>query len=108
MIGKKVKVIIDRPIGTVHPIYKNIQYSLNYGYVPGIFALDGEEQDAYVLGISYPIDEFVGIVIAIIHRRNDIENKWVVAQEGTKYNVEDIEKAVSFQEKYFDYYIEIQ
>lgn len=107
MMGKKVKVIIDRPIGTVHPMYKNIRYALNYGYVPGIFALDGEEQDAYVLGISYPINEFEGTVIAIIHRINDIENKWVVAPEGSKFSVEDVAKMVSFQEKFFDYYIEM-
>jgi inorganic pyrophosphatase len=41
---------------------------VNYGYIDGIIAPDGEEQDAYVLGINEPIKEFTGTVIAIIHR----------------------------------------
>lgn len=41
-------------------------YFVNYGYVPGIIAPDGEEQDAYVIGINEPIKEFIGEVVAII------------------------------------------
>ena len=67
MIGETVKVIIDRPLGTYHPKHKDIYYSVNYGYIPGIIAPDGEEQDAYVLGVDEPLKEFTGVVIAIIH-----------------------------------------
>ena len=49
MIGSVVKVIVDRPLGTYHPEHKDIYYSVNYGYIPDIVALDGEEQDAYSL-----------------------------------------------------------
>ena len=52
MIGEKVKVIIDRPLGTYHPKHKDIFYTVNYGYVEGVIASDGEEQDAYVLGVD--------------------------------------------------------
>ena len=83
MIGDTVKVIIDRPLGTYHPKHKDIYYSVNYGYIPGIIAPDGEEQDAYVLGIDEPLKEFTGIVIAIIHRLNDIEDKFLVGQQRT-------------------------
>lgn len=78
MIGETVKVIIDRPLGTYHPKHKDIYYSVNYGYIPEIMAADGEEQDAYVLGIDEPIKEFTGKVIAIIHRFNDVEDKLVL------------------------------
>ena len=101
MIGKIVKVIIDRPLGSYHPNHNDIFYSVNYGYIEGIIALDGEEQDAYVIGVSKPLKEFTGKVIAIIHRFNDIEEKWVVAPDGENFTKEEILKLVDFQEKYF-------
>ena len=79
MLGKKVTVLIDRKMGSVHPNHPDILYPLNYGHIPGLLAEDGEEQDAYVLGIDHPLDSFTGTVIAIIHREDDVEDKWVVA-----------------------------
>lgn len=35
MLGKTVKVIIDRPLGTYHPKHKDIYYSVNYEYIDG-------------------------------------------------------------------------
>lgn len=102
MLGKKVKVTVDRLLGTYHPQHKDLYYSINYGYIEGIIAPDGEEQDAYIIGIDKPVSEFEGIVIAIIHRNNDVEEKWVVAPEGRVFTKEEIEKAVHFQEQYFD------
>ena len=102
MIGNIVKVIVDRPLGSVHPKHNDLIYTVNYGYVPGIIAPDGEEQDAYILGVDEPIDEFVGKVIAIIHRLNDIEDKWVVAPEGKYFTKKEIGNLVAFQEKFFD------
>ena len=55
MIGKVVKVVVDRPLGTHHPKHNDLIYSVNYGYVPEIFAPDGEEQDAYILGVNEPV-----------------------------------------------------
>ena len=102
MIGKIVKVIVDRPLGTFHPKHKDIFYSVNYGFIPGIIAADGEEQDAYILGIDEPVAEFTGKVIAIIHRFNDVEEKWVVSAENISFSKSEIEKLVYFQEKFFD------
>ncbi len=101
MIGKKVKVIIDRPLGTYHPKHKDIFYSVNYGYIEGIIAPDGEEQDAYVLGVNEPVSEFTGVIIAIIKRLDDVEEKWVVAPSNMTFTKEEIMKQVEFQEKYF-------
>ena len=103
MLGKVVTVKVDRHLGSFHPKHKDIYYPINYGYIEGIMAPDGEEQDAYILGVDEPVEEFTGKVIAVIHRQNDVEDKWVVAPEGAEYTVEQIEKAVHFQEQYFEY-----
>lgn len=100
-IGKTVKVTIDRPIGSRHPEHSDIYYPINYGYIEGIIAPDGEEQDAYIIGIDKPVSQFEGRVIAIIHRLDDIEDKWVVAPDGCEYTEMEIKAAVEFQEKYF-------
>ena len=105
MAGKKVKVIIDRPLGTFHPQHRDLYYPINYGYIEGIPAPDGEEQDAYIIGIDKPVSELEGVVIAIVRRDDDIEEKWVVAPEGAGFTKEDIEKAVHFQEQYFQSHI---
>lgn len=102
MIGKTVTVTIDRPLGSFHPKHPDIYYPINYGYIPGIIAPDGEEQDAYVLGVDIPAKTFTGRVIAIIHRLDDVEEKWVVAPEDRTFTKEEIENLTRFQEQYFD------
>lgn len=101
MLGQTVTVLIDRPMGTYHPKHKDIYYPVNYGYIPSIIAGDGEEQDAYVLGVNEPLQEFTGVVIAIIHRFDDVEDKWVVAPEGVTFTKEEIWEQVKFQEQFF-------
>ena len=101
MIGEIVKVVVDRPLGSFHPEYKDMYYPINYGYIEGIMAPDGEEQDAYILGVDEPVQEFVGKIIAIIHRSDDIEEKWVVAPEGVTFTKEEIREQIRFQEQYY-------
>ena len=102
MIGRTVTVTVDRPLGSRHPNHPDILYTVNYGYVQGIIALDGEEQDAYILGVHVPVESFTGTVIAVIHRRDDIEDKWVVAPKGIQFSKEEIKALTHFQEQYFD------
>ena len=101
MIGPIVTVIVDRPLGSYHPEYPDMYYPVNYGYIKGTTAADGEEEDAYILGVSEPVSEFVGRVIAIIRREDDIEHKWVVAPDGIFLTMEEIFEATHFQEQYF-------
>ena len=105
MIGQIVTVTIDRPLGSAHPKHSSIIYKVNYGYIENVIGGDGEEQDAYVLGVDEPVDTFTGQVIAIIKRYDDIETKLVVAQVGRSFTREQIDASVSFQEKYFNYEI---
>ena len=100
-LGKKVTVKIDRPIGSKHPNYEMI-YPTNYGYLPNTISGDGEELDAYVLGITEPIVEFTGECIAIIHRIHEDDDKLIVVQEGETYTDEEIRELTNFQEKYFE------
>lgn len=74
-----VTVIVDRPIG-YKDFYGNV-YRLNYGYVEGITAGDGEAQDAYIIyDKDEPLEIFKGEVMAVVVRKNDIEDKWVVGK----------------------------
>lgn len=101
MIGDLVTVTVDRPMGSVHPKYPTLRYPVNYGYIAGLFAPDGEEQDAYLLGVDRPVREFTGRVIAIIRRSDDVEEKWVVAPDGLRFTREEIKRQTWFQERYF-------
>lgn len=100
-------VTIDRPIGSSHPDYPSLVYPVNYGYIEGVIAPDGENQDAYVIGVDTPVDHFTGKRIAIIHRRDDVGDKWVITPENVPYNKQQIEDMVYFQEQYFDSYVEM-
>ncbi len=101
IIGSQVEVIVDRAMGTYHPKHPNIYYPINYGYIEGILAPDGEEQDAYIIGVDEPVKAFKGVVVAIIHRHDDIEEKWVVAPQDCSFAKEEISVLVAFQEQYF-------
>ena len=101
IIGKTVTVTVDRPLGSFHPKYKDMLYTVNYGYIDGLIAQDGEEQDAYILGVNKAVDTFTGRIIAVIRRADDVEEKWVVCPENTTFSKDEIIKQVEFQEKYF-------
>ena len=83
LLGKTVHIEVDRPIGHVH---KGMVYPVNYGYIPGILAGDGEEQDAYVLGVDKPLSSFDGRVIGAVCRRDDVEDKLIVAPMGMEFH----------------------
>ena len=97
-MGKLVHVQVDRPIGYQHG---NIVYPINYGYIPGLLAGDGENQDAYILGVSVPLSEFTGQVVGAVRRKNDCEDKLVVAPAGLLFHQGEIAEKVHFQEQYF-------
>ena len=103
-LGKIIKIKIDRPLGTKHPKHGFI-YPVNYGYVPNTISGDGEEIDAYLLGVFEPVMECVGKCIAIIHRTNDNDDKLVIAPQGKDYSDDAINALTEFQEQYFEHTI---
>lgn len=100
-LNKKVKIKIDRPLGSKHPKH-GFFYPINYGFVPDTKAPDGEEIDAYLLGIFEPVKEFKGVCIAIIHITNDDDDKLIIVPEDKKYNDDQIKALTEFQERFFE------
>lgn len=98
-IGRTVAVVIDRPLGSLHPNH-GFRYEVNYGYIPGVLAPDGEELDAYVLGPDEALETCEGTVIAVVRRHDDIEDKLVVGLAGP-LPAEAIAAAIVFQEQFF-------
>lgn len=97
-----VDVIIDRPLNSLHPKH-GFKYEANYGFIPNTKAADGEELDAYVLGVNEPVEKFHGKCIAVIHRTNDDDDKLVVIPKNIEdIPDEEIRKSTHFQEQYFE------
>ena len=102
-IGKEVKITIDQP---AQSYYKGAQYEVNYGFVPGTNAPDGDALDAYYLGTDKPLKEAVGICIAIIHRLEDDDDKLIIVPKIMEnLTNEEIEAKVNFQEKNFKHVV---
>ncbi len=99
-LGQQVTIIMDRPLGSRHPKHDFI-YTLNYGYVPDTIAPDGEEVDAYILGVFEAIEKFTGQCIAVIHRTNDEDDKLIIVPDGISYSDEQIKALTEFQEQFY-------
>lgn len=107
-LGKEVLVKVDRPKNSIHPNHMDIIYPINYGFIPNTKALDGEEIDAYILGVDEIVDEYKGFVIAVIRRNNDNEDKLIVCPKDKSFTKEEIIKQTYFQEKFFDIEVKIK
>lgn len=103
-LNKTVNVKIDRPLGSKHPQCGFI-YPVNYGFIPNTISGDGEELDCYILGVSEPLKEFTGKCIAIVHRINDDDDKLIVVPENMRFDIEEIEEQIQFQEQFFEHEI---
>ena len=102
-LGRRVTVIVDRPLGSRHPHFSEAEpYPVNYGYLPDTVSGDGQPVDAYLLGWDTPVESADGIVIAIIRRADDAEDKLVVAAEGVTLTPDEVWAQVDFQERYFN------
>ena len=99
-IGQTLTITIDRPLGSNHPKH-GFKYPVNYGFVPNVLSGDGEELDAYILGIKDPLDTFTGECIAIIHRTDDDDDKLVIVPSGISLTDGEIHALTYFQEKWF-------
>jgi inorganic pyrophosphatase len=104
MLGTRVRIVIDRPIGTKHPKYKSTIYPINCGFIPKTISGDGREVDVYVLGVTETLKPFTEIevdIIALIIRDDDAEDKLVGSAVDAKFTEAEILKQLEFQEKFF-------
>ena len=107
-LGQRITVEIDRPLGSVHPTEDDITYAVNYGFVPDTLAPDGHPFDVYVLDAGEPLERCEATVIAIVRRRDDVEDKLVAVRGETRaWDAPAIRAAVDFQERFFDSWVEL-
>ena len=99
-LNKVVTVKIDRPMGSHHPKHGFI-YPINYGFIPNTVSGDGEELDAYLLGVFEPVETYTGKVIAIIRRQDDDDDKLIVVPSDNTYTKDQILALTEFQERFF-------
>ena len=66
-------LVVDRPAGSSHPRYPELQYPLDYGYLQGSHAGDGAEVDCWVG--SLPERAVTGVVITVDLLKRDAEVK---------------------------------
>ncbi|MGH3831002.1 MAG: inorganic diphosphatase [Pseudonocardiaceae bacterium] len=96
-LHRQVHLRIDQPAGSRHPEH-GFHYPVNYGYLPGVTAPDGDDLDAYYL-TSTPLDQADGVCIAVIHRYSDDDDKLVVVPDhAVDLTDSDIHRLVAFQE----------
>jgi inorganic pyrophosphatase len=80
-LGKVVTAQIDRPVHSKHPKW-SFTYPVNYGYLPGVLAPDGEYLDVYVLQVDMPLVQFQGKCVAVLHRLDDEDDKLILVPKG--------------------------
>lgn len=103
-LGKHIRVVVDRPMGSSHPGYPESEpYPINYGYLPETLSGDGHEIDAYLIGPESPVETGEGVVVAVVVRADDAEDKLVVVTGNEEaFTQSMIQAAIDFQERYFD------
>ena len=76
----------------------------------GVIGGDGAEQDIYLLGETSAVTDYVGKVIAVYHRYNDNETKWIVVPCDEEGNIrsdievpdkDEIYAKIAFQEQFY-------
>lgn len=99
-LGRSVRVVIDRPLGSRHPVHGFV-YPVNYGYLPGTRSGDGEPLDAYVLGPETPLAAFTGRCVAVLRRLDEADDKLIVVPGGADPGDAWILARIQFQERWF-------
>ena len=100
-LGRWVRVVVDRPLGSRHARHPDLLYPLNYGFLPGTVSGDGAPIDAYVVGCDEAVAEARGVVVAVVLRADDAEDKLVVAADGRRRSAGEITALIAFQERFF-------
>ena len=97
MLGKYVRVRVTAPMYSDNKRF-GYEYKLNYGVIENGQRNRFGNQGAYIMGISHPVRNFDGRVIAVIRRHGGKGVVWVVAPKSTRFIINDVKEAVSFAE----------
>lgn len=104
MLGKYVRIRVTNPIFSRNT-QKDFEYGLNFGEIESGRHCGHQYDGAYIMGISHPVRNFDGRVIAVIKKR-DCGGYLVVAPKKARYIERDVAAAISFAEQDGEYYLE--
>lgn len=99
MLGKYVRVRIEKPIGSTDEA--GFTYPLNFGSV-----YNEENQGAFIMGIHHPVKNFDGRVIAILSDRKNNHFIWIVAPKSTRFIINDIKQYINVERDFPSYRLE--
>ncbi len=105
MLGKYVRVRVEISMGS-HDDKTGTVYRLNYGSVESGLDPRSPVKGAYIMGVTHPVRNFEGRVVAVIKLPEKQGVYVVVSPKSKKYIVNDIKQAVSFMYKDGEYTIE--
>jgi inorganic pyrophosphatase len=81
-ITESANIVIDRPRGSHHPRFPNIEYPLDYGFLEGVGSSDGNDLDVWC-GSLEP-RSVVGIVCTADSMKCDGEFKVLLGCSGSE------------------------
>ena len=70
------KIVIDRPKGSAHPRFPDIEYKVDYGYIENTASMDGGGIDVW--RGSLPSDEVNAIICTVDLMKKDSEIKLLI------------------------------
>lgn len=77
------QMVVDRPRGTAHPRFPQIIYPLDYGYLDGTSAMDGDGIDLW--RGSAPGTRVTGVIVSLDGMKRDGEVKLLIACTDTEH-----------------------
>lgn len=84
-IIKSSEMVIDRPGGSYHPRYPDMQYPLDYGYLRNTSGGDGNEIDVWIG--SKPEKTLDCIIATADNVKNDVEIKLLIGCTEDEKNI---------------------
>ena len=107
-LGRRITVEIDRPSAASTRPRTTSRTPSTTASSPDTLAPDGHPIDVYVLDAGEPLERCEATVIAIVRRRDDVEDKLVAVRGETRaWDAPAILAAVDFQERFFDSWVEL-
>lgn len=79
------KTVIDRPKGSAHPRFSNLQYPLDYGYIENTTSMDGDGIDVW--RGSLPNNTVTAIICTVDLMKKDSEIKLLIGCNEEETNI---------------------
>lgn len=101
LLGKTVKVIVERPYGSLD-LRSEGELSVNCGYIEEKVTMeDTDMKNAYIVGVHEPLESFTGVVIALLYHEEDDGIHTVVARNGEVMDHARVIQEIGMVEQYY-------